>query len=115
MPFDRQQGQIWQTIPGTKRLFCRSWAKLIALKKAADMSCFRPQPTIRREDAEPIRGPLGLPIGHTGYGCDGCNAATCLFQLNNRFHDLPVIFFATVGIFSPLLRRVCVKQFALNR
>jgi hypothetical protein len=44
---------------------------------------FGPQLTIAGEDAELLRGPLGLPVGHAGYGCHGGNAATGPFQLHN--------------------------------
>lgn len=67
------------------------------------MSCLGPEATIRRKDAESIGGLLGLPIGHTGYGCHSSNAATSPFQLNNRFHDLSVFFFSIVGIVFFLL------------
>lgn len=42
---------------------------------------------IAGEDAELIRGLLGLAVGYAGYGRHSGNAAAGLFQLNDRFHD----------------------------
>lgn len=82
------------------------------------MSRLRPQSTIVCEDAEPIRRPLGLPIGHTSHGCYHSNSTTGSFQLNDGFHDPPAsIFFllATVGIFSSPLEAGLREAVRLRR
>jgi hypothetical protein len=52
------------------------------------MAGFGPQSAIAGKDAEAIRGPLSVTIGHTGYGCHGGNATAGPFQLHNGFRQI---------------------------
>ena len=63
MPFDREQGEVGQGIPGTEGRFAAAGIDAEMPQQCADMLGVGPQALVRRHDAECCRDGLGLCVG----------------------------------------------------